>query len=684
MKNASFQSSVLAIGLSLLATAAATPAWSAERGPLRRAPSVQPVETEARVIVKFKADSSMMRALAASRAERPLQAQAMSARLGLALSDGHALGVHTQVLTGSGISSRELAARLSAQPDVEYAEVDERARAYATVPNDPFYKAAVSPAAGQWYLQAPSSTLVSAVNAEAAWAISTGKSSVVVAVLDTGVRPGHPDLVGKLLQGYDFISTASIANDNDGRDDDPSDPGDWITSTEDNLVGGPFYHCGRQNSAGAYIGEDSSWHGTQTAGLIGAATNNGIGMASMGRDVMILPVRVLGKCGGMESDIVVAMLWAAGIDVPGVKANLNPAKVINMSLGSASPTCSQTYQNAVNAVLAAGVVVVAAAGNDGLAVGSPANCAGVIGVAGVRHSGTKVGYSSLGPKASISAPAGNCFNKTGACLYPLLTTSNTGTKGPVADTYTDGVSELTASLGTSFSSPLVAGTAALMISANPLLTPAEVLAALKSTARTFPITGAAPIQRVLNGPFVAVSQCTAPTATAQDYECYCTTSTCGAGLLDAGAAVAAVTVVTANISVASSTAAVGSAVLLDGAQSKSSGTASITTYLWAITSGNATFTSATNASSATLSTSSAGSVVVSLTVTDSNGRQASTSTTLTVNAAAGPTSTPTTSSGDSGGGGALNLEWLLTLVVSTLALCLAARRQRRVLAKAAR
>ncbi|MEO8059795.1 MAG: S8 family serine peptidase [Burkholderiales bacterium] len=680
MKIASFRRSITAAGWVLLCAAAAAPAWSAERGPLRRAPDVQPAETEARVIVKFKADSSMARAFAANpNATQPMQAQMLSSRLGLQLSDGHALGARTQVLTAKGIGSRELAARLAAQSDVEYAEVDERMRAFAA-PNDPLYRAALttSPASGQWYLQAPNTTLVSAVNAEAAWAITTGRSSVVVAVLDTGVRKDHPDLAGKLLPGYDFITNPLNANDGGGRDSDPSDPGDWVTAADVpvNGVGGV------PGCTTADIG-DSIWHGTQTAGLIGAATNNGVGMASIGRDVMVLPVRVLGKCGGLSSDIQQAMLWAAGLPVAGVPSNPNPAKVINLSLGSASTTCSQSYQDAVNSVLAAGVVVVAAAGNEGLAVGTPANCTGVIGVAGLRHSGTKVGYSNLGDKASISAPAGNCFNSSGACLYPLLTTSNAGTQGPGANIYTNGDGPSEPTLGTSFSAPLVAGTAALMLSANPSLTPAQVLAALKSTARAFPSTGAAPIQRIPGGPFVPVTQCTSPSGSApQDYECYCNSATCGAGLLDAGAAVAAVAVVTANISVASTTVTAGDAVALDGTQSRASGSASIDTYLWDVISGNATFTSAKNASSATLATSAAGTVVVSLTVTDSAGRQASTSTTLTVNASPGTPVTPAPSSGG-GGGGALNLEWLWTLVASTLALHLASRRQRR-LAKAPR
>ena len=655
MKIKSFRRSVAALGLTLLAAAAA-PAWSAERGPLRRAPSVQPNETEARVIVKFKADSSMMRALGASpNVAQAQQAQALSSRLGLEMRDGHALGPRTQAITAKGIGSRELAARLSAQSDVEYAEVDERMRAFAA-PNDPRYLTSSSPSAGQWYLRAPNATLVSAVNAEAAWGITTGRSAVVVAVLDTGVRGDHPDLAGKLLPGYDFISNSLNANDGNGRDADPSDPGDWVEAADVGVVPG----CTNED-----IG-DSIWHGTQTAGLIGAATNNGVGMAGMGRDVMVLPVRVLGKCGGLSSDIQAAMLWSAGLTVSGVPANQNPAKLINLSLGSASTSCSQSYQDAVNAVLAAGVVVVAAAGNEGLAVGSPANCAGVIGVAGVRHSGTKVGYSNLGDKASISAPAGNCFS-TGACLYPLLTTSNSGTQGPVANTYTDGMNDLT--LGTSFSAPLVSGTAALMISANPSLTPAQVLTALKNTARSFPATGAAP----------GVQACTTPTSTAQNSECYCTTSTCGAGLLDAGAAVAAVAVITANIGVANNSVVIGDPVTLDGRQSRASGSASITTYLWSINSGSAVITSANDASTVMLATSATGNVVVSLTVTDSAGRQASTSTTLVVSAVPGTpaASAPTSGGGGGGGGGALNLEWLLTLVVSTLALQLASRRQRR-------
>jgi serine protease len=661
--------------LTLCTLAAAAPAGAAERGPVRKASAAASVETEGRVIVKFKADSSLMRALAAggAGAAAPQHAQALSARLGLSLTDGRAIGARVQVLKARGLSSRELADRLAAQSDVEYAVVDGRARALA-VPNDPLYptgQTTVTPAAGQWYLRAPTSStivdptsIVASINAPAAWDFTTGSASVVVAVLDTGVRFDHPDLTSKLLPGYDFIHDAATANDGDVRDNNAGDPGDGVTSADVNVVAG----CSSTDVA------PSSWHGTQTAGLIGAATNNGAGMAGAGWNVMLLPVRVLGKCGGYDSDIQAAMLWSAGIAVSGVPANTTPAKVINMSLG-ATGACSAAYADAVQQINARGAVVVAAAGNDGLAVGTPANCAGVIAVAGVRHAGTKVGYSDLGPQVAISAPAGNCVNTTGPCLFPLLTTSNSGAQGPVAGAagaiYTDGNNN--ASLGTSFSAPLVAGTVGLMLSANPGLSPAQVLAALKSTARPFPSTGAG----------TGVSACTAPTATAQGDECYCTTSTCGAGLLDAGAAVAAVAGITANITVASTSVTAGSSVTLDGSLSHpSTANDSIVSYAWSITDGTsiATLTSAANASSVTLLTSAAGTVVVSLTVVDSAGQQATNTATLTVSATGsggppGSGSPPPTSSG--GGGGAMELGWLLGWLASVIGVRVVTPRQRR-------
>ena len=174
------------------------------------------------------------------------------------------------------LSWREL---LANESDVEYAVPDERRR-IVTVPGDPLYAAGVSgngPAVGQWYLRAPSGEVLSSLNVEEAWAATTGRPDVVVAVVDTGVRFEHPDLLpvdagGHLLPGYDMVSDAAAANDGDGRDADASDPGDWVTRAEMSQPGSSLFRC-------ATSPENSSWHGTQLSGLIGALTNNGIGMA---------------------------------------------------------------------------------------------------------------------------------------------------------------------------------------------------------------------------------------------------------------------------------------------------------------------------------------------------------------------------------------------------------------------
>src|ERR1700676_4526271 len=380
-----------------------------------RAQTIGTVLTDdpARVIVKLKADSSLLREQVLSTAAYEIgRAQALGQRLGLAMSAGSMVADRTQVVFASGITSAELAQRLALESDVEYAVPDQR-RHHFVAPNDPLYANGVGgngPAVGQWYLRAPAGAVQSSINVEPAWSVTTGSPSVVVAVLDTGVRFDHPDLLavaagGNLLPGYDMISDPAVANDGDGRDPDPSDPGDWLTQAEISTRGGPFYQC-------STTPENSSWHGTQTAGLIAALTNNGIGMASVGRNVRVLPVRVLGKCGGFDSDIIAGMRWAAGLSVPGVPANPYPARVINMSLGGPG-ACPAGYADAISEILALGTVIVVAAGNSaGHALTSPANCSGVIGVAALRHVGTKVGFSDLGLDVAISAPGGNCVNTT--------------------------------------------------------------------------------------------------------------------------------------------------------------------------------------------------------------------------------------------------------------------------------
>ncbi|MDQ5897123.1 MAG: serine protease [Pseudomonadota bacterium] len=635
---------------------------ASERAPLRSGAVPQETAETARVIVRLRTTrlASTLSATSGGATTSALrQAQALGQRLGLTLQDGLSLAPDTQVIHASGMSSATLAGRLAADSDVLSVHVDQRRRAHAAV-SDPLYAGGVgmSPASGQWYLHTPTSTLVSSINAETAWARTTGSASIIVAVLDTGIRWSHPDLDGKLVAGYDFVSEPVISNDGDGRDSNPADLGDWISASE-NSSNATLKGCGVS---------DSSWHGTQTAGLIGATTNNATGMAGLGRHVRVMPVRVLGKCGGYDSDIIAGMRWAAGLTVPGVPANPTPARVINMSLGYEG-TCTSTdpYTVAVAEVNAAGAVVVASVGNDSLKVNMPANCPGVIAVAGLRHSGTKNGYSSLGSQVAIAAPAGNCVNATGECLYPILSTSNSGTTVPGAHVYTTGGSD--AAVGTSFSAPLVSGTAALMLAANPALTPAQVTALLKSSARSFPTSGAG----------AGVSACTAGSSAAQD-ECYCTTGTCGAGMLDAGAAVnaAAGTLPIAPINEVQTRIDLGNSTLIDASIPNATSTLS---YSWSLSDASlAAFNGTTTGSTVSVSALGSGLVTVTLTVSDSAGQQASSSAVLRTGAAPAVTSgldstddADTTATDDSGGG-ALGLGWLAGLGLVTAGLAVVRRR----------
>jgi serine protease len=213
-----------------------------------------------------------------------------------------------------------------------------------------------------------------------------------------------------LLPGYDFVGqdyspttgvalgTYLVSNDGDGWDPDPSDPGDWISSADQTSSLFPSADCATA---------DSSWHGTRVVGILGAITNNDVGIAGMTWNSWILPVRALGKCGGYDSDIIAGIEWAAGISVSTAQTpvpdNPYPANIINLSFGG-SGSCPTAYQNALSTVTGMGVLVVASAGNASGSVEAPANCSasvpGVIAVAGVRNVGTKVGYSSFGPEGA--------------------------------------------------------------------------------------------------------------------------------------------------------------------------------------------------------------------------------------------------------------------------------------------
>lgn len=300
------------------------------------------------------------------------------------------------------------------------------------------------------------------VDAPRAWTKTKGSSGVVVAVLDTGITP-HPDLAGMATTaGYDFVSEQDGVDtgDGDGWDGDPSDPGDACTA----------------------LGEDSSWHGTFVTGEIAAQHDNG-GVAGEAPGVTIEPVRVLGACGGSEADTIAAIEWASGGVVPGVTPNARPANVLSLSLGSADGACSVAMQTAVNDAVGRGVTVVAAAGNDGSPVAdtSPANCANVISVAASTRSGGLADYSNSGTAAgspTIAAPGGSGFTSSTMIIGDSWT--STTTFDAAGDT-----AALALSDGTSMAAPRVTAAVALLLSAHPGLSPAEVRSRLVSTATPF-------------------------------------------------------------------------------------------------------------------------------------------------------------------------------------------------------
>jgi len=386
--------------------------------------------------------------------------------------------------------------RVAADPAVQSVSPDVRMHRLDTTPNDPNFTNNK-----QWYLRMTSDPAggLAAINMPQAWDVTTGLYSHVVAVVDSGALFNHQDLSSRFIAGYDFISDVTSGNTGQGRNPDASDPGDWVSAAD---LRNPTF-------AGCSV-EQSSWHGSFIAGVIGAASNNAIGVTGIDWSARILPVRVAGKCGGWLSDIVDGVRWAGGVSVVGVPDNPTPARIINISLGS-DGACDTAYQSAIDDVVARGALVVAAAGNSGTnTLSSPASCVGVLAVGAVRQDGLKTYYSSFGTSIGLMAPGGAAesgFNDG------IFSTSNTGPQGPQQDTYVS-------ASGTSFSAPIVAGVASLVLTVNPQLTPAQLIALLQQTARPFP--------RNTNYPTCAYGRTSA---------CNCTAQTCGAGLLDATAAV---------------------------------------------------------------------------------------------------------------------------------------------------
>ncbi|WHI51328.1 S8 family serine peptidase [Microbulbifer sp. MLAF003] len=423
-----------------------------------------------RIIVKYKNNAKVGRA--ATMAQETVEKA--SRRAGHKMRHLRRMATGAQVMRLEGRKNKaELEAiisRLKQDPDVEYAEPDRIMRAMAT-PNDPSYL-------NQWHYFETTGGL----NLPSAWDVTQGEGAVV-AVLDTGYRP-HPDLVGNILPGYDMISDTFVSVDGDGRDSDATDPGDWYTNKA----------CGDDPRIPSE--SDSSWHGTHVAGTIAGVTNNNMGIAGVAYKAKVVPIRVLGRCGGYTSDIADGIIWGAGGSVSGLPTNANPAQVLNLSLGGGG-SCDTTTQNAINTARSLGATVVVAAGNDNTNASqfSPASCNGVITVAATNRNGGRSYYSNYGNVVDVAAPGGaqSFLNDPNG----ILSTHNSGATNPSSDSYFY-------SQGTSMAAPHVAGAAALLYSVNPNLSPDEVESILTSTARSFP------------------SSC----------------SSCGTGIVDAAAAVA--------------------------------------------------------------------------------------------------------------------------------------------------
>lgn len=396
---------------------------------------------------------------------------------------------------------QRIAARLMQDPTVEHAEPDRR-KFPLLVPGDPLY--AASPIrAGQWNLHAT----VGGINAEPAWSLTTGSAGTVIAVLDTGVLPNNLDLVGRLVSGYDFVSaepdgTFKTANDGDGRDADPSDPGNWISALEAGQP--PFTDC--------TAAQNSDWHGTHTAGIIGASAN-GYGVTGINWSAKLQAVRVLGKCGGYTSDIIDGLRWAGGLSVPGIPANPTPAHIVNMSLGGTG-ACSNEMQAAIDAVLNAGTTraIITAAGNQAGASEniSPGNCKSVINVTAHDINGVLAPYANVGSNVALSAPGGYFSSNAGgpATDRGILSLFNAGQTTPST---TDAFAWV---IGTSEAAAHVSGIASLMITVNGTLKPYQIYAILRASARPF-AAGACPQNNCGAGmadALGAVQQASAPPA----------------------------------------------------------------------------------------------------------------------------------------------------------------------------
>ncbi len=422
---------------------------------------------------------------------------------------------------------------------IEYAEKVPLNRAFLT-PNDPIYASTSLGYNWNWHLDL--------IKATQAWDISTGSSAIKVAIIDNAIWSSHPDLQNKIVAQASYVSPTNN-----------SSPPSTVAQTASDL---------------AY-----EWsHGTHCAGLVGAQSNNSVGIASIGYNVSLMTYRSADNNGDMYYTGY-GEEWASN----------NGANVISMSYGGPTYSASENtwYTNLKNA----GIVLVAAAGNDGVTTTSyPAGYTAVISVASVNEDLELSDFSQYGSWVDVAAPGGYTPDGTSAANVPSSTYTKAHALGTVPDfsnTYYDGMQ------GTSMACPIVAGLAGLLLSINPDLTPAEVENCIVTTTQA--INGS----HTINGS----RGCINAYAAAQ----------CAQSSLPTGP--------TANFTGTPTSVTVGGQVQFTDAST--SGGSTITSRSWSFSGGTPSTSAATNP---LVTYNTAGTYDVSLTVTTASGNDIETKT----------------------------------------------------------
>lgn len=566
---------------------------------------------------------------------------------------------------GSLQTPQAIRAALQALPGVRFASPDiQLQRTAVPAPNDGAYS--VNQAS---YMHTGA---YASLRMQDVWEQTRGSSNVVIAVLDSGVLFENPELKGRLLPGYDFVSNVtpptgtrengtvfdSGSNDGNGRDPDPSDPGDAPP---------PGFNCPDGSTT-------SSWHGTTVASVAAAQSNNGQFLAGMDWNAKVLPVRVSGRCGiATSSDIVDAFYWATGsgrVD-PTIGVNPNPANIINLSFATDTPlfgggcAANDMVALAIADARARNVSVVVSAGNNsGGAVQYPANCAGTIAAGAAEQDGQLANYTARGAGTgfvTLHAPGNSSGLYVGA--------SNTGGSTPNANGSTAFLFA-----GTSFSAPMVAGAISLLKAIRPSLTPSQIDSLLSNNALAYPANASN-----ASGLFGRLD---------------CTPTSCGVGLLNVLGAVQAARSLAnplpvANVQQSAVVASNGPFVLDAALSSNSAGGSSNLTFSWQQVFGNPVVLAGTSTSALQVQSGMAGNIAeFALTVTDTATNRSNTSVVRLANSAVNErtftpsstsggsgsstggsgtgTSTPApvaASSGGGGGGGALGLTGLLGMLM---------------------